>query len=343
VAYRIPKHCWVYGLRVFAFLTLLWLTIVSDVVFLAALDVKDVTVVGFPNARGTRVQAPITDAAYSYELIEVNLTSDLWHATTITWIRKALVALGISPPDCLLFEAGLVKDVKVADALASWRQMEEASTLLPRFRHVNGHMGTAAFGGGAVNSDVHGRGPTIARLNTLGAIVAACLIGNKEMLLYDVNCAKVCVGFEHFRMVDYELGHTGNVHYDAPTTDHTPGVQDWEQVQLLVKEGDSVGLIFCCPGLQQNLHLSAKTGFAVIMSECILELLGHCTAAASQSRTLVFNGRVPFAQHSLLRGFVGDVFACQTANNHDSVEIDVNPDSSASGNTCHPGARPSWV
>ena len=95
-----PQTLLVYGLRVFAFLTLLWLTIVSDVVFLAALDVKDVTVVGFPNAHGTRVQAPITDAAYSYELIEVNLTSDLWHATTITWIRDALEAQGISPPDC---------------------------------------------------------------------------------------------------------------------------------------------------------------------------------------------------------------------------------------------------
>ncbi len=63
---RIPKHCWVHGLRVFAFLTLLWLTIVSDVVFLAALDVKDVTVVGFPNAHGTRVLAPITAEAFSY-------------------------------------------------------------------------------------------------------------------------------------------------------------------------------------------------------------------------------------------------------------------------------------
>ena len=190
---------------------------------------------------------------------------------------------------------------------------------------------------------MHGRGRAIARLNTLGAINDACLIGNKEMLLYDVNGASVGVELEHFRMVDYALENTGNVHYDAPSTDRAPGVQDWEQMQLLVKEGDSVGLIFCCPALKQNLHLSAKTGFAVIMSECILELLGHCTAAASQSRTLVFNGRVPFAQHSLLRGFVGDVFACQTANNHDSVEIDVNPDSSASGNTCHPGARPSWV
>ena len=274
---------------------------------------------------------------------QVKFPSDLWHATTITWIRAALEAQGISPPDCLLFEAGSVKDVRVADALASWRNQEAAPALLPRFRQVNGHMGTAAFGGGAVNSDVHGRGPTIARLNTLGAIVAACLIGNKEMLLYDVNCAKVCVGFEHFRMVDYALGHTGNVHYDAPTTDHAPAVQDWEQVQLLVKEGDSVGLIFCCPALQQNLHLSAKTGFAVIMSECILELLGHCAAAASPSRTLVFNGRVPFAQHSLLRGFVDDVFGCQTANNHDSVQIDANPDSAASGNTCHPGGRSSWA
>jgi hypothetical protein len=113
--------------------------------------------------------------------------------------------------------------------------------------------------------------------------------------------------------------------------------------QLLVKEGDSVGLIFCCPALQQNLHLLTKTGFAVIMSECILELLGHCAAAASLSRTLVFNGRVPFARHSLLRSFVGNVFACQTANNHGIVEIDVNPASSATGNTCHPGARPSWV
>ena len=132
-------------------------------------------------------------------------------------------------------------------------------------------------------------------MDTLGAIVAACLIGNKEMLLHDVNCASVCVELEYFLMVDYALGHTGNVHYDAPTTDHTPGVQDWEQVQLLVKEGDSVGLIFCCPALQQNLHLSAKTGFAVIISECILELLGHCAAAASPSRMLVFNCRVPFA------------------------------------------------
>ena len=142
---------------------------------------------------------------------------------------------------------------------------------------------------------MHGRGPTIARLNTLGAINAARLIGHKEMLLYDVNGASVGVELEHFRMVDYALRHTGNVHYDAPTTDHAPGVQDWEQVQLLVKEGDSVGLIFCCPALQQNLHLSAKTGFAVIMSECILELLGHCAAAASPSRMLVFNCRVPFA------------------------------------------------
>jgi len=133
---------------VFAFLTLLWLTIVSDVVFLAALDVKDVTVVGFPNAHGTRVKAPITAAAFSYELIEVEFPSDLWRATTIAWIRAALVAQGISPPDSLLFEAGSVKDVRVADALASWRKQEAAPALLPRFRQVNGHMGTAAFGGG---------------------------------------------------------------------------------------------------------------------------------------------------------------------------------------------------
>ncbi len=64
-------------MRVVASLTLLWLTIVSDAVFLASLDVKDVTVVGFPNAHGTRVQAPITPAAYLYELIEVHLTSDM--------------------------------------------------------------------------------------------------------------------------------------------------------------------------------------------------------------------------------------------------------------------------
>ena len=125
-----------------------WLTIVSDVVFRAALDVKDVTVVGFPNAHGTRVQTPITAAAFSYELIEVEFPSHLWHAKTITWIRDALEAQGISPPDCLLFEAGSVKDVRVADALASWRQKEAAPALLPRFRQVNGHMGTAAFGGG---------------------------------------------------------------------------------------------------------------------------------------------------------------------------------------------------
>ena len=127
----------------------MWLTIVSDVVFRAALDVKDVTVVGFPNAHGTRVQAPITVAAFSYGLIEVKFPSDHWHATTITWIRAALEAQGISPPDCLLFEAGSVKDVRVADALASWRNQEAAPALLPRFRQVNGHMGTAAFGGGA--------------------------------------------------------------------------------------------------------------------------------------------------------------------------------------------------
>ena len=110
----------------------MWLTIVSDVVLLAALDVKDVTVVGFPNAHGTRVQTPITAAAFSYELIEVKFPSDLWHATTITWIRAALEAQGISPPDCLLFEAGSVKDVRVADALASWRQKEAAPALPPR-------------------------------------------------------------------------------------------------------------------------------------------------------------------------------------------------------------------
>jgi len=320
-----------------------WLTIVSDVVFRAALDAKDVTVVGFPNAHGTRVQKPITAAAFSYELIEVEFPSDRWHATTITWIKAALQAQGMSPPDCLLFEAGSVKDFRVADALASWRKEEAAPALLPRFRQVNGHMGTAACGGGGGNSDVHGRGRAIARLNTLGAINAARLIGNKEILLYDVNGASVGVEMEHFRLVDYALDNTGNVHYDAPTTDRAPGVQDWEQVQLLVKEGDKVGLIFCCPALEQNLHLSAKTGFAVIMSECILELLGHCAAAASPSRTLVCNGRVPFAQHSFLRGFVGGVFACQTANNHDSVEIDANSDSSASGNTCHPAGWSSWA
>jgi hypothetical protein len=116
-------------------------------------------------------------------------------------------------------------------------------------------------------------------------------------------------------MVDYALGHTGNVHYDAPTSDRNPEDKDWEQMQLLVKEGDDVGLIFCCPSLKRNLHLRAKKGFAVIMSECILELLGHCAAAASQSRTPVFNGRVPFTQHSLLGTFVRDVFACQAAQN----------------------------
>ncbi len=197
-----------YGLRVVESLTLLWLTIVSDAVFLAALDVKDVTVIGFPNAPGTRVQAPITPAAYSYELIEVHLTSDNKdHSveTTKTWIRKTMVAQGISTLDCLLFEACLVKDVKVADALASWRQMEATPALLPRFRQVNGHMGTAAFGGGTVNSDVHGCGETIARLDTLVAIVATCLIGNKEMLLHDVNCASVCVELEYFRMVNWSI------------------------------------------------------------------------------------------------------------------------------------------
>ena len=172
------------------------------------------------------MQSPITPAAYLYELIEVHLTSDNKdHSveTTKTWIRKAMVAQGISPLDCLLFEAGLVKDVKVADALASWRQMEAASALLPRFCQVNGHMGTAAFGGGTVNSDVHDSGETIARLDTLVAIVAARLIGNKEMLLHDVNGASVCVELEYFRMVDYALGNTGNVHYDATTPDHTGG------------------------------------------------------------------------------------------------------------------------
>ena len=45
----------------------MWMTIVSDTVFLAALDVKDVTVVGFPNAHGTRVKAPIGPEAYFAE------------------------------------------------------------------------------------------------------------------------------------------------------------------------------------------------------------------------------------------------------------------------------------
>lgn len=151
-------------------------------------------------------------------------------------------------------------------------------------------------------------------------------------------------------MVDYALGHTGNVHYDAPTSDRNPEDKDWEQMQLLVKEGDDVGLIFCCPSLKRNLHLRAKKGFAVIMSECILELLGHCAAAASQSRTPVFNGRVPFTQHSLLGTFVRDVFACQAAQNIPSDVLssatetnNAHPASPSAGNTCHPGARPSWV
>jgi hypothetical protein len=86
-------------------LILLGLTIVPDTVFLAALDVKDVAVVGFPNAHGTRVQAPIGLEAFSYDLTEVDLTSNIndpWYATTHTFISDALVPQGISPPDCLL-------------------------------------------------------------------------------------------------------------------------------------------------------------------------------------------------------------------------------------------------
>ena len=117
------------------------LTIVPDTVFLAALDVKDVAVVGFPNAYGTKVQAPIGLEAFSYDLTEVDLTSNIndpWYATTHTFISDALVAQDISPPDCLLFEAGLVKDTKVSDALASWRRAEIGPEMLPRFRHLNG-------------------------------------------------------------------------------------------------------------------------------------------------------------------------------------------------------------
>ena len=117
-------------------------------------------------------------------------------------------------------------------------------------------------------------------------------------------------------------------------------------MQLLVKEGDSVGLIFCCHALKQNLHLSAKTGFAVIMSECILELLGHCAAADSPSRTLVFNGRVfsrstrccAVSWATYLRAKQPTTMAAW------KWKINENPASPVSGNTCHPGGmRSSWA
>ena len=91
-----------------------------------------------------------------------------------------------TPLRSLLFEAGLVKDTKVSDALASWRRAEIRPEMLPRFRHLN------------CSTDVPGREQVITLLNTLGANVAACLIENKQMILYDsVDSLEVrCLGVQ---------------------------------------------------------------------------------------------------------------------------------------------------
>ena len=326
---------------------------VPDTVFLAALDVKDVTVVGFPIAHGTRVTSPFGPEAYKYELTEVVVTADIndpWYATTHSFIHAALEAQDMRTPNCLLFEASVVDGTMVSDVLGAWRRDEEGPHMYPRFRDVNG------------GTDVPGLEQASAKLRALGADVAACLISNKQMRLQDQGQV-VCVQLENLRTVDYAPGHTGNIHRDKASSDRRGDDKDWELVQLLVKEGEEVGLIFCCPALERNLHLRAQKGLAVIISEGILEVLGHAAAAGSASRTLVFNGGVPFALHSSLRRFVRDVFepqvgsavldgASERADAHNipgigakpATETSVaHPASAAADKPCPHGNRPNWA
>jgi hypothetical protein len=348
-----PKECCLSGQRTHSVWYPVGVPIVPDTVFLAALGVEVVKVVGFPNAHGTTLTSPFGREAYDYALTEVLVTgdiNDLWYETTHSFIRAALEAQGMTPPDRLLFEAGVVDETTVADVLGAWRREEEGPVKYPLFRDITGGTG------------VPGLEQVSAKLMELGADVVARLISKKQMRLQDQGQRTVSVQLEDFRVVDYDF-HTGNIHCDKATSDRGWDHKDWEQMQLLVKQGDEVGLNFCCPALQRNLHLRANKGLAVCMSEGLLEVLGHSAAAGSASRTLVFNGRVPFALHSSLRCFVRDVFKCQVgsavldgvskrADSHNipgigakpATETSVaRPASATADKPCPHGTRPKWV
>ena len=102
-----PKECCLSGQRTHSVWYPVGVPIVPDTVFLAALDVEVVKVVGFPNAHGTTLTSPFGREAYDYALTEVLVTgdiNDLWYETTHSFIRAALEAQGMTPPDRLLFK-----------------------------------------------------------------------------------------------------------------------------------------------------------------------------------------------------------------------------------------------
>jgi len=111
-----------------------------------------------------------------------------------------------------------------------------------------------------------------------------------------------------------------------------PVVQDWEPVQLLVKEGVILlDLFSAVPSYSKTYSFQQRLGW---YSSCQSAFCNYWAtwrppAILSPRQMMIilllflqkFNGRVTFMQHPLLRWFVSDVFVRQTAPNKPSSAV----------------------
>jgi len=203
-----------------------------------------------------------------------------------------------------MFHVGTGRGETVTDALSKWR------------------MGTGEVSDGALFSGAltpltrpyqdpptareRGRKEALKALEEQGAVVAAALIGQQCLLLWDPACGQytsIYVG--DCRAVDYAS--------DCNRGRQASLLVGGRRVQILLKEGEEVRFVMCSDYLQEIFCIMARNGLALVISEDVLEQVAHTAAAGPRSKTIVFNVTVPDSLCSALSRFACEVLEVQAA------------------------------